>query len=68
MKCFLDGKSFIIIRPNIPNTQGRDFWGRGGEVCTGSRSIQGIHSEAKFIFSPGIPGSLGGGHLPSIFH
>lgn len=30
LTCFLDGKSLTITRPNIPNTQGRDFLGGGG--------------------------------------
>lgn len=40
MKCFLDGKSLIIARPNTLNTQGRDFQGWGwSEWLRGERGV-----------------------------
>lgn len=54
LQCSLDGKSLTTTRPKIPNTRGRGFLG----ACTKNRSIQVVRSGVRFIFSPGIPGSL----------
>lgn len=67
MKCFLDGKSFIIIRPNIPNTQGRDFWGRSGEVCTEAGPSRGSILKPSLSFPQVYPAAWVGATSQAFF-